>query len=94
MRHRRFVAAPLDHLRPISQQHRDAGDARRPGCAGCEDRPSAHSVAASAPGMLQMVTYDGTVDQHWQGRDTSRSVSERCARGMRSSKGVCGTFRP
>ena len=29
--HRRFVAAPQDHLHPLSQQHRDAGNARRPG---------------------------------------------------------------
>ena len=40
MRHRRFVAVPLDHLHPLSQQHRDAGDARRPGRARHEDRLS------------------------------------------------------
>lgn len=40
MRHRRFVAVPLDHLHLLSQQHRDAGDARRPGRTRREDRLS------------------------------------------------------
>lgn len=40
MRHRRFVAVPLDHLHPLSQQRRDAGDARRPGRTRHEDRLS------------------------------------------------------
>ena len=40
VRHRRFVAVPLDHLHPLSQQHRDTGDARRPGRTRREDRLS------------------------------------------------------
>ena len=37
MRHRRFVAVPLDHLHPLSQQHRDAGDALWPSVASSSE---------------------------------------------------------
>ena len=37
VRHRRFVAVPLDHLHPLSQQHRDAGDALWPSVASSSE---------------------------------------------------------
>lgn len=48
--HRRFVAVPLDHLHPLSQQHRDAGDALWPSVASSSRTgPKLSSAPSSKP---------------------------------------------
>lgn len=50
MSHRRFVAAPLDHLHPLSQQRRDAGDALWPSVANSlRTGPKLSSAPLSKP---------------------------------------------
>lgn len=70
MRHRRFVAVPLDHLHPLSQQHRDAGDARRPGRTRHEDR-----LSNQVEGVIVLFAVEPLVVQGLEGPFSDAVVS-------------------